>query len=465
MTRLNKLSFVLICATGIFTTLAYGTVHQPVIAFFYAIVTVMGLVWASDCLINGEVRFSRSPLQIPLLLLGVYALIQIVPFGTVTEYNGIAGVPRTISVEPFATQVTALHIFALCAFFALALAALDSSARVRRLATVITVFGFVYGFYAILQMVLSPDKIYGIYKPQSAVPFGSFVNRHDFAAVMEMSISVPLGMMFAGAVRSDKKLLYVVAIVLMGSSLLLSGSRGGLIALIAEIILLVILTTRAKGRNDLILKIALSGLLVISAVGGAVFVGGDTSLTRFSEAAAADDISSSRTQIWGVTLNVIAANMPFGAGLGAYAQAYTKSDTASGYERVEQAHNDYLQVAADAGLVGLVLGALFLFWFFREGIRNAAVTNAFRRGIAVGSFAGCFAILIHSLFDFVLHITAVSVMFLTLMSMLVAAGREYDDDTDEFDNLKDHERRRKLEVSSGSVVSIGERLPRRLKKD
>jgi len=81
--------------------------------------------------------------------------------------------------------------------------ALDSSARVRRLATVITVFGFVYGFYAILQMVLSPDKIYGIYKPQSAVPFGSFVNRHDFAAVMEMSISVPLGMMFAAKLGEE----------------------------------------------------------------------------------------------------------------------------------------------------------------------------------------------------------------------------------------------------------------------
>ncbi len=445
MTRLNKLSFFLICATGIFTTLAYGTVHQPVIAFFYVLVTGMAVLWAFDCLMSGVVRYSRSPLQIPLLLLGMYAVIQITPFGNVVGDNGLA-VPRTISVEPFATQVTALHIFALCAFFSLTLVYLQSAARLRRIVTVITVFGFIYAFYAILQAVLSPDKIYGIYKPQSATPFGSFVNRHDFAAIIEMVISIPLGLIFTGALRSDKRLLYVVAIALTGSSLLLSGSRGGLIALIAEIILLIILTSRARGRKNL-------------AVGGAIFVGGDTSLTRFSEAAASDDISSSRTQIWGVTVKVIANHLPFGVGLGAFAQAYTEFDPAAGFHRVEQAHNDYLQVFADAGIVGLIIGALFLFWFFREGLRNVAVTNSFRRGIAVGAFAGCFAILIHSLFDFVLHITAISVMFLTLMAVLIAAGRKYDDDIEGLDQPADPDRQGRR--SPASVVSIDEHSPRR----
>ncbi|MEP6788915.1 MAG: hypothetical protein ABJB40_10820, partial [Acidobacteriota bacterium] len=100
MTRLNKLSFFLICSTGIFTTLAYGTVHQPVIALFYLIVTAMALLWASDCLINGELRVSRSPLQLPLLLLGLYTLIQIIPFGYFSESSGLGPISRTISAEP-----------------------------------------------------------------------------------------------------------------------------------------------------------------------------------------------------------------------------------------------------------------------------------------------------------------------------------------------------------------------------
>lgn len=449
--RLNQLSFVLLCVTILLTTLFYGTVHQPIIAFFYFGIAALVVLWATDCLVGGEIKFSRSPLQLPLLLLAAFAIIQTIPFGSLGETNGLSELPRTISIEPFATKTTALHIFALCAFFALLLVSLDSARRLRRLATVITIFGFIYAFYSILQMVLSPAKIYGIYGPQSATPFGSFVNRHNFAAIMEMAICLPLGLIFAGAVGRDKKLLYVVSVALMGTSLLLSGSRGGFVALLAGIIVLIILTTRSRGRKNLLITVALSVLLLAAAIGGAIFVGGETSLTRFSDSAASDNISSSRFQIWSVTLKVISHHLPFGAGLGAYAQAYTKFDQGSGLERVEQAHNDYLQILADAGIVGLVIGVLFLFWFFREGLRNIATTNTYRRGIAFGAFAGCSAILVHSIFDFVLHITAVSVMFLTLMAMLVASGRKYDDDIKDFDAPKRMRR-------PASITAINERV-------
>ena len=98
-----------------------------------------------------------------------------------------------------------------------------------------------------------------------------------------------------------------------------------------------------------------------------------------------------------------------------------------------------------------------MFWFFREGVKNVSGTNTFRRGVAVGAFAGCFAILVHSIFDFVLHITAISVMFLTLMAMLVASGRKFDDDTLEFDETMSKPRR------TASVTSIEDRQRRQRK--
>lgn len=451
MLRSNNLAFVLICSIIVFTTMAYGAVHEPVLALFYFIIAVLPLLWATDCFRNGDVRMSTSMLQVPLMVLALYGLIQIIPFGSYAETSGIADIPRTISIEPFATKVTSLHILALAIFFSAVLVYLDNAKRLRRFTTFIIVFGFIYAFYAILQSVLSPAKIYGIYAPRSATPFGSFVNRHDFAALIEMAVSVPLGLLFVGAVKSDRRLLYIVAVTLMISALLLSGSRGGLVALTAEIILLLILTTAAQGIKRLVLKTALSLLLAAAAVGGAIFVGGDTSLTRFADTATSGDISSNRFHIWDVTLKIIAHSFPFGAGLGAYTQAYTQFDTLSGQDLVEQAHNDYLQMLADAGLVGLVVCGLFLFWFFREGIRNTRRNNTFRRGVAVGAFAGCFAILVHSLFDFVLHVTAISVMFLSLLALLVSAGRRFDDDITEFDVTRSRSRR------SASVTSIGKR--------
>lgn len=450
MKRPSSIAFFLICALVIFTTLAYGTVHPQIIILFYAIVACLALLWAADCIWSKTFRVSRHLLQLPLVLLGVYAVVQVIPFGGYTDASGIASIPRTISADPFATRVTAFHIFALGIFFAAALVFLESASRLRRLATVLTIFGFAYSFYAILQSVLSPDVIYGIYK-SGAAPFGSFVNRNDFAAVIVMLASIPLGLLFTGAVARDKKLLYFVAIALMGTALLLCNSRGGLVAIFAEVIFLLILTTRAKGRKNFVLKATLSLMLIVGGIGGAVFVGGETSLSRIAESAKEVDAppeTTTRFHMWGVTMKVIADNIPLGAGLGAFPQVYSKFDTLGGYERVEQAHNDYLQLLADAGFVGLLLGVLFLFAFFRQGFVSSRVHNPFRKGIAVGAFAGCFGILIHSAFDFVLHITAVAVLFITLLAILVASARDYQDDIGDFDDVDPKRKRRPAKVTT-----------------
>jgi O-antigen ligase len=446
MTWANKLGFLLIAVIVVFTTIAYGTVHQPILAVFYGLIALAVVLWAIDGFLSGAVRYSSSHLQLVLLAAAVYGFVQAIPFGSLAETAGVTVVSRTVSLDPFATQTSAIHFFALFLLFAVTLVLIDSASRIRRLTIVITVFGFVYAFFAILQSVLSPLKIYGIY--EAGAPFGSFVNRHNFAAYIEMTMALPLGLMFVGAVGKDKRLLYVTIIGLMGVALLLSGSRGGLIAFIAEIIFLVLLTTGTRSRSKLGLKLALAALLLVAVVGGAIFVGGETSLTRVAETAATDDVTTGRSNIWRVSLGVITANLPFGAGLGAFGVAYTPHDAMSGLERVEQAHNDYLQVLADAGIVGLIIGGFFLWCIFVLGREAVAIGNTYRRGIALGALAGIFAILVHSIFDFVLHTTAVSVLFLMLLSLLTASRVSYADDVDEAVG------ERAVRRGSGSVSSI-----------
>jgi len=426
----NKLIFFIICAAIILTTLLYGAVHQPILVLFYTGATLILLLWVFDSFKSGELRFSQSLVQIPLLALIIFGLFQTIPFGSLAESAGVADIPRTVSLEPFATKSTVIHLIALFIFFAAMLISIDSAKRLRKILLVITIFGFLYAFYSILQAVLSPTRIYGIYEPRFATPFGSFVNRHNFAAFMEMAIAVPLGLMFTGAIPRDKRLLYVTAIGLMGIALLLSGSRGGLVALLAEIFFLIILTTKTRGYGQIALKIGLAVALLATIIVGSVLIGGESSLTRFAETAASADITTNRTHIWNVSLDVIKNHPLFGAGLGAFPQAYTAFDTLNGMERVEQAHNDYLQILADAGIVGLIIGAFFVFWLFRDGLRHIKTHNTLRRGAAVGALAGCFAIFVHSIFDFVLHTTAISMMFLTLCALVVVSGEKFEDDTE-----------------------------------
>ena len=446
MTWANKLAFFLIAVIVVLTTIAYGAVHQPILALFYILVALLMVLWAIDGFVSGAPRFSASWLQLPLLAAAVYGFIQIIPIGSLAETAGVTGIPRTISLNPFATQISAIHFLALFFLLAVTLVLLDSASRIRRLAMIITVFGFIYAFFAILQSVLSPSKIYGIY--EAGAPFGSFVNRHNFAAYMEMAIALPLGLLFVGAVSKDKRLLYITAVALMGVSLLLSLSRGGLVAFLAEIIFLVLLTAGTGNKSRLGIRLALAVLLLVGVIAGAIFVGGETSLTRVADIAQSGDLTTGRSTIWRVTLSVIAANLPFGAGLGAFGVAYTPFDTMSGLERVEQAHNDYLQVLADAGIVGLIIGLFFLFRVFVLGRAAVGIKNVYRRGIALGALAGIFAILVHSIFDFVLHTTAVSVLFLMLLAMLAASRQSYEDD------IEDLPREQSRHGAGGKISSI-----------
>jgi O-antigen ligase len=450
--RLNTAAFVLIYGIAMLAILAYGTVHQPTISLFYVLCAAAGLLFLGSGLASGKLEVPRSRLLLPLPMLAAYGLLQVLPFGSTSD-PGVGEIAPTISYEPFATKATALHIVFLSIFAVTAFSCINSAKRLRGLAAALTIFGFVYAFYAILQSVLSPDKIYGIYDPQAGTPFGSFVNKHDYAAVIELVAALPIGLLFSGSLRQDKRFLYLVAVGLMGTSLILSGSRGGLVAFVSQIILLVILSSRAKGPKSLALKAALSIVLVVAAIGGAVFVGGDTSLTRISETAASGDVTSNRTQIWATTLKILRDNWPLGVGIGAFPQAYTRYDPTGGFERVEQAHNDYLQLAADAGVAGMAIGALFIFGFVNAGRKGISVENGYRRGIALGALAGCFGVLVHSLFDFVLHITAVSVMFSLILACLVAAGREFSDDEEDLDPGRGRRRKKR----SDNVAKLGAR--------
>jgi O-antigen ligase len=444
-TLTSKIIFGLLCVCIVLTTLAYGTVHQPTIALFYLLVAAIVVLWAIDAFQTGLLRFNKSLLQLPIIGTVVYAFIQIIPFGTLAETGGVTGIGRTISLEPFWTQMFALHFIALFFIFAAALTFLDSAGRLRKMTSLITFFGFAFAFFAILQAVLSPTKIYGIYEVEYAKPFGSFVNRHNFAAYIEMAIAVPLGLLFSGAVHRDKRLIYLTAIGLMGIALILSGSRGGFVSLLAEVVFILILTNKTRGSGQLALKIGLGALLIGVVIAGAVLIGGESSLTRFAETAQSNDITTNRTQIWNVTLQIIKNNPLFGAGIGAFAAAYTPYDPMNGIARVEQAHNDYLQILADAGIVGLLLAGFFIYQLFRTGLQNIKTENLFRRGVVIGALAGCVAILVHSIFDFVLHTTAITVLFLTLAALVVVAGRSFTDDEHHY------ERRRSRKASVTSI--------------
>jgi O-antigen ligase len=127
-----------------------------------------------------------------------------------------------------------------------------------------------------------------------------------------------------------------------------------------------------------------------------------------------------------VTVDIIKTNPILGVGLGAFGVVYTGYDSRNGLLRLEQVHNDYLQVLSDGGIIGAALGLLFLVSLFRQGFARRESKDVFRRGVATGALAGCFAVLVHSFFDFTLHTPSNTLLFLILCALATMNGRVED---------------------------------------
>lgn len=430
----SRLAFLTICVAIVLTTLAFGTVHSWSLAAFSLSAALLVCFWCVDGLILKSVQFSVNPLQWLLLGMIVLGLIQLFPLRSHSDAGLSLGAARSLSLDPYATRLAIVHFAALGIYFVATLIFTDSPRRLRALVRTITIFGFLLAIFGLTQSFTSDNtRVYWFRQLTQSTAFGPFINRHHFAGYMELAIAIPLGLLFSGALESYKRPLYAFAAVLMGMSLIITNSRGGIISLGAEIFFVALVAgfnrkqserqTRPQRIRGAMLRAALAFGLVAVLMAGALALGGRDVFTRFLGTPVADDPTTGRAHFWSVTFDVIKAYPVLGAGLGSFGVIYTRYDTRNGLYRLEQAHNDYLQMLSDGGIAGATLGIAFIVILFRRGFARRETHDKFRRGVSTGAMAGCFAVLVHSFFDFTLHTTANAVLFLVLAALATQDSR------------------------------------------
>ena len=434
--RWNSAIFILLCMIPALSVIVYGAVDAWAMSLLALAAALIVMLWAADAWTSGDLRFSTSSIQLPLIGLILIGLIQLLPFWSSGISPDLISVPAagTLSMDPYATRFFVIRLIILFVFFAAASAYIDTAGRIRKIVIAIIIFGGVMAFVAILLRLASPDAIYGLRPTPQAISFGSFVNQHHFAAFMELTAGLTLGLLLGGSVKKDRKMLLGIAAFLMVIAVVFTSSRGGLISLIAVITFVVpvqyfirkneVITDERDSRSRLLMAGgAVAAILII--LGMTFFLGGGDSLLRASGLAQNQaDVTSGRLHFWSVAWRIFLANPVLGAGYDAFGVAFSRYDTWNGTFRIEQAHNDYLQILADAGIAGFGCVAAFVFLFFRKSlgvIRNSK--NVFGRDAAIGALAGCSGILIHSFFDFPLRTTSNAFFFL-LLAVIAVAGFE-----------------------------------------
>ncbi|HYL99249.1 MAG TPA: O-antigen ligase family protein [Blastocatellia bacterium] len=416
----------------VFTAAAFGAVETWSISIFELIVALLTAGWFVSWAQCREISVDIPPASIPLFGLVLWGAFQTVKLGFGPGPGG------ALSLDPGSTRVSVRVFLFMGLAFLLAANTLNTQKRYRVLAVVLPVLALVMAVFALVQNFAWNGAYYWI-RPSDVRGFGPFANRDHFAGFMEMLAPIPLSLVLAKWVDRDKRVLYVFATVIPVIAIFASLSRGGILALGVEAAFLsywfLRIRVRHTGRNAAKTRTeyAAQAAIVLGILGaiaiGVLWVGAEPILNRtaemVSELQTAQTSFLSRQWIWRDTLSMVRSHPVSGVGLGAFRTVFPAFSHSNGALVVAQAHNDYLQVLADCGIIGALLAAAFvasLIMAIRTALRSRDRLEA---GLALGCSAGLIGMLIHSLFDFNLQIPSNGLLFLFLGAVVSAISQGY----------------------------------------
>jgi len=408
---MRKLVFSALIALVAITAIPYGTVETWWKAAFVCAVFAICIVAIIETLVSGSNRIAGGPVLLPMLSLSALAFLQ----------------TFSVSADPFQTRFFALQLLALTTFLALLYRYANTERRLRVLVSTVLAVAVASAVFGILRHTTQHETgfILPLLKPRQG--FGQFINKNHFAYLMEMAFGLGLGIILSGGIKRDRVMIYIALLSPIWTGLVLSNSRGGVLAMLAQIVVAALLLLSFQ-TFSVTRSVALKAMLIIILAGGVLagtfWVGGDRLATNFEAATKEFDRDvtatrhgASRNEIWRASLKMFAAHPILGVGLGGYWIGITAHHEASGLMTPQEAHNDYLELLSSAGLIGFAVGIWFVVIVVRMMRKNLSLDTGFTRAVRFGAVLGLTGVAAHSLVDFGLHIMINAVVFVTLIMM------------------------------------------------
>ena len=388
-----------LCAVLFFAILAFGAVNEWSTFVFEAGAVILLLAWTGQKVFSGELKLAGSPLYLPALCF----------FGLL-----VAQLTLHTSAYPYATKYELLQYIAYGIFLLIATECIQQEDARQKFGFVLIAFGAGYAFYAMAQELTSSGKFFWLYTPRfHGSIYGSYVNHDHYAGLMEMLVPFPLVVAMGRMVKGAQRVLVGFCAVFMATTIVLSGSRGGMISFAFEIFAFAALTLYQK-RNP---RIALATFgLCISVLGFLLFLGKGKVLGRLGELG-----PDMRFKITRDCLRIFAHKPVLGWGLGTFPTIYPSFRSFYTNLFVNEAHNDYAQLLVETGLIGFGLMLWFVFRLYRTGFPTSRRWEfKWDAAVSLAALLGCTAMLLHSLVDFNLHVPANAAVFYVLCAMAAA---------------------------------------------
>lgn len=390
----------------VFSVLAFGGVQVWAMSVVEIAAALLLAVWAWIVFRRREMKIEWNPLLWPLLALIAVGIIQLIFRST---------------VYPYFTRLELLRFLAYAIVFFLAAQVFRTREDLSQVAWFLLLFGFAVSLFGIVQHFTSDGKLYWYHElPLGGDLFGPYVNRNDFAGFVELTAPIGFALLVFRGVRRELFSLAALLTIVPVSALVLSGSRGGIVAFVFEIGVLALLVRSRRASEGP--KMIAVGLVALAAIALVVWIGAGRAIRRFENLPSTDITMNRRLSMTRGAIGIVRDHPLLGSGFGTLVVAYPPHETAYDGKLVEHVHDDYVELLAEGGLAGGLCGLAFLillYWQARKGFISQQ--GHFSRALHGGAIVAISGLLLHSFVDFNLHIPSNALLFLLQVQLATCA--------------------------------------------
>lgn len=450
---MQRASFILFVAVLIFCPLAFGTVE-------YWSTAVLETASAAACILLcvSWYRTGQAPLKVPgfapLFLLLLFMLIQLIPLPAALVrflspaaydlYSPVMTMEPKLHFIPLTVNrketLLMLFTFSSCALvYLLTIYHCRAAAFLKKTLAVVVVLAVLIAVEAILQKLTSPGHIYWFRPTPNSSPVGPWVYSNHFAGFMEMLFPVVIALLlfyrpqvsYGKTLRerfvlaltmpgANTYLLLKTGAVLIGVSIFLSLSRGGILTLCLAFLFFIVLAARSSQDKRTRWAILLSVFIILMVS----WLGWQPIIDKFGNLWGDMGIDTSgRLQVYLDSVRLIQAFPLTGSGFGTFIHVFPSVQTIQGDVVFDHAHNDYIELLTDGGIIAFILCA----WFVGGVILQTVRTLQLRRErysvlVTSGALTGILALLFHSMADFQMYNGANALYFFFCCGLAVSAA-------------------------------------------
>jgi O-antigen ligase len=412
----ERLILALVAGMLVFAPLAFGAVDTWAWLVVQTAAAVVLLLWGARLWLRHGSRLLWPPLAWVVLAFMLYAVVRYF----------------TADIEYVARQEF-LQVIVFGFLFLVAVNNLRGQDESNAVSAALIIAGTFSACYAVAQLLHHSNAVWNLVSPYIGRASGTFISPNNLACLLAMLLPLALAYLLVGKVGIVTRLLLAYATLAMAAGLAVTFSRGGYVAAAAGVAtLLLVLLGHGNHRWKAVI------LLLVLLMGGGYAVNHSLSKTVGymrrveGESGKAEVMTSagSRLMLWRAAMQMWADAPLAGVGPGLFDYRFREYRPENLQGRPDRAHNDWLNLLADWGIIGgvIVLAGLGCFiWAAREtwphvrreeNVFGTGQSNRF--AFFIGAVCALVALAVHSAMDFNLHIPANALAGVLLLAL--AAG-------------------------------------------